>query len=98
MAFASLIVPGYTLISVICETGHFGVYRALSLDGKQFLLKVPVFSPPPALAIAQLEHEYQAARELDPAFAVRPLQLKREGGIIALRFWRISRATRWPAI
>ena len=45
---------------------------------------MPVFSPPPALAIAQLEHEYQAARELDPVFAVRPLQLKREGGIIAL--------------
>ena len=84
MALDKFIVPGYTPISFICEAGQFGVYRVLSEDHEQFLLKVPVFLCPLPTAIAQLEHEYQAARELDPAFAVRALQLKRDDFTIAL--------------
>jgi serine/threonine protein kinase len=76
--------PGYTLVFVICEAAYFAVCHAISQDHEHFLLKVPISSRPPAAAIAQLAHEYEAARELDPAFAVRTLQLRRDAGAIAL--------------
>lgn len=78
------IPSGYAAISIVCETGEFVVYRALSEDHGQVLLKVPATPRPSATAIFQLEHEYEAARELDAAFAVRPLRLERNAGNIAL--------------
>jgi predicted ATPase len=84
MALDKVLIPRYTVNSVICETEEFGVYRALSQDHEQILLKVPTSSCPLAAAIHQLEHEYESARELDPAFAVRPLRIERNAGNIAL--------------
>ena len=84
MAVEEVIVPSYTLTSVIYEAGYFAVYRGFSEDKKYFLLKVPVSSSPSAAAIAQLEHECETARGLDAAFAVRPVRVERDAGVIAM--------------
>ena len=84
MVSDNVIPAGYAATSVLCETGEFAICRALSRDLGQVLLKVPASSRPPASAILQLEHEYETARELDPAFAVRPLRIERSAGHIAL--------------
>lgn len=84
MERGEIIVAGYTLVSVIGEEGYFMIYRARSPDHEQVLLKTPNSSPPPAAAIAQLEHEYQTARELNPIFAVKPLRIEWQAGTAAL--------------
>ncbi len=84
MAFEKVVVPGYSNAKVVCQTGEFVVYRAQSRDNRQVLLKVPASSHPPVKAIHQLEHEHEAARGLDPAFAIRPLWIERGAGNIAL--------------
>jgi serine/threonine protein kinase len=84
MALDKAGLPGYAAIAVICQTGDFEVYRALSPNREQVLLKVPAPSCPPAKAIQQLEHELEIARELDPAFAVRPLRIERAARRMAL--------------
>ena len=84
MALSGIVIPGYTLVSVICQSEEFLVYRALTPEKQQILLKVPASSPPSPAAILQLERELETARELDPAFAVRPLHIERGAGNIAL--------------
>ncbi len=60
------------------------MYRALSPDHEHFLLKAPVSSRPPAAAVAELEHEYKTAHDLDSAFAVKPVKIERHAGTVAL--------------
>jgi hypothetical protein len=84
MASDEVAVPGYTLTSIICEAVPFAVYRALSRDHERFLVKVPLSPRPAAAVIAELEHEYETARELDPAFALRPVRIERRVGTTAL--------------
>ena len=84
MALDEAGLPGYAAVAFICQTGDFEVYEALSPDHEQVLLKVPAPSCQPAKAIQQLEHELEAARDLDPAFAVRPLRIERAAGHMAL--------------
>ncbi len=84
MALDEVAVPGYTLTSIICEASPFAIYRALSRGHEHFLLKLPISSRPPAVSIGQLEHEYETARKLDPAFAVRPVKIERHAATAAL--------------
>ncbi len=84
MAVDKVTIAGFELISIVGEAGHFTVWRALSPRRESVLLKAPVSTHPPAAAIMQLESEYEVARGLDPTFAVRPLQLERHGGTLAL--------------
>ena len=46
MALSGIVIPGYTLVSVICQSEEFLVYRALTPEKQQILLKVPASSPP----------------------------------------------------
>ena len=75
---------GYEPVSAICQTGEFVVYSARSPDRAQVLLKVPAASRPSAAVIQHLLHELKTGRELDPAFAVKPLRIERDAGNIAL--------------
>jgi serine/threonine protein kinase len=84
MASDKVVVSRHPTKSVICETGEFLVRRALSPDLGQVLLKIPLSQRPSASTIFQLEREYETARELDPAFVVRPLKIERSSGSIAL--------------
>jgi PAS domain S-box-containing protein len=84
MALDEVIVPGYTPISVVGKDGSFVVFRASSSDKNNFLVKAPISLPPPVAAVNQLEREYDAARALDPAFAVQPLRIERHGDTVAL--------------
>jgi PAS domain S-box-containing protein len=84
MSLDKVMVPEYGEASVVCETEGFVTCRALSCDHGQILLRVPASARQPTLAILQLEHEYEVARELDPAFAVRPIVIERRAGNIAL--------------
>ncbi len=75
---------GFEPLGAVCQTGEFVVYRARGPDRRQILLKIPAASRPGALAIQHLEHELETGRGLDPAFAVKPLQIKRDAGRVAL--------------
>src|ERR1700692_746778 len=48
------------------------------------LVVIPVQEHPPASIIQRLEHEYALRTELDPAWAVHPLELRNEGGRVLL--------------
>src|ERR1700693_3922278 len=48
------------------------------------LVGTPVQEHPPASIIQRLEHEYALRTELDPAWAVHPLELRYEGGRVLL--------------
>ncbi len=80
-------LAGYEVTASICKTEDFVVYRATKKGdstGKPVLIKVPASKFPSPSAIRQLEHEYQAAHDLDPAFIVRPLGLERNNGGLIL--------------
>jgi PAS domain S-box-containing protein len=80
----TVIVPGYADMPLVCETGQFVVRRALWPGRKSALLKTPASSRPEASVILQLEHEYEIARDLDPAHVARPLRIEREAGGVVL--------------
>ena len=50
----------------------------------QVLVATPVHDHPQAAIVKRLEHEYALRAELDPAWAVHPLELRYEGGRMLL--------------
>ncbi len=71
---------GYTRLSPLAETESFLVYRALAPDDSPVLIKLPASERPPASIVRQLEDELEIARDLNPAFVVRPLRIERSAG------------------
>ena len=77
--------PSYTITASVCTIGDFWIHQGWSKeDRKPVLIKVPASSRPSPAVVRRLEHEYEVARVLDPARVVRPLQLDRQAGNIAL--------------
>jgi PAS domain S-box-containing protein len=70
----------FSRLSPVVETDVFRLVRAIASDGRPVLLKSPVSTRAPASVVRQLEHELAVARELSPAFAVRPISLVRTKG------------------
>ena len=53
-------------------------------EAAQVLVVTPVHDHPQAIIVKRLEHEYALRAELDPAWAVHPLELRTEGGRVLL--------------
>ena len=78
-------ISGYTITAPVYEDGDFSVYRASrNEDHTPVLIKVPASPSPSPSIIRRLEHEYEVARDLDPALVARPLGLERRAGALAL--------------
>jgi PAS domain S-box-containing protein len=80
--------PTHRSLHVIEQLWEDGVVRlARSLldgDPAPVLVVTPLHSHPPASLLQRLEHEYALRAELDKAWAARPLELRYEGGQVAL--------------
>ena len=64
------------------EDDQFTLYRgyAETADPRSILLREPVAADPGLETLMKMEHEYSLRRELDPAWAARPLALSRRNG------------------
>ena len=61
---------------VLRQDEHFILYRGLSPNGSsQVLLRSPTSQHPTPQNLKWLEREYSLKEELDPAWAVRPIEL-----------------------
>src|SRR5215475_10772360 len=78
---------GYGGLEVLWEDGERVFCRGWQeTDGhrKSILAVVPAVEHPPPASLDRLAHEYGLRDKLDPDWAVRPLQLVREGGRLIL--------------
>src|SRR5580700_7014351 len=72
--------PEY-LLETIRDGPEFMLYRARQRGNDMPLLVVaPTAEPPSPQSLRRLEHEYSLAAELEPAWAAKPLVLKRQEG------------------
>lgn len=70
-------IADYTILEELRSDGEFGLYRARrKADGVLVLLKTPLSPRPTPRVLGYLEHEYQLADRLDPAWALHPLALE----------------------
>ena len=83
-ALKQINIFGYEPVTTVCQTGEFVVYRAQSLDLGKSCSRFRLPPGPPPRRSRHLEHELETGRELDPAFAVKPLRIERDAGNIAL--------------
>jgi serine/threonine protein kinase len=60
---------------VLRKDEHFILYRGRTADGSsQVLLRSPTSQPPTVANLKRLEQAYSLGEELDPAWAVRPIE------------------------
>src|ERR1700722_515815 len=77
--------PSLHLVEQLREDGCVRLTRCWPEGGAAPVLVVmPVQEHPPVLSLQRLEHEYALRAELDPAWAVHPLELRHEGGRMLL--------------
>src|ERR1700722_17302869 len=80
--------PARQPVHVIEQLWNDGLVRLARcrLDGHSahVLVVTPLHDHPPASILQRLEHEYALRAELDAAWAARPLELRHEGGRVAL--------------
>src|SRR6202051_179881 len=82
---AAPIHPSQQLIETLWEDGQVRLSRCWLNGGPSTVLVVaPCHDHPPAAIVKRLEQEYALRSELEPHWAVRPLELRREGGRIRL--------------
>src|SRR3984893_15752947 len=82
---AAPIHPSQQLIETLWEDGQVRLSRCWLNGGPSTVLVVaPCHDHPPAAIVKRLEQEYALRSELEPHWAVRPLELRREGGGIRL--------------
>jgi serine/threonine protein kinase len=84
MASQIALPPGYSALSVLCETGALAVCRASFQGRPPTLIKLPLAARPQTSILQQLEHEYEVARGLAPGFVLQPLGIERVGGTVVL--------------
>ncbi len=88
VAGSTAMVPSFLrVVETLWEDGEMRLSRCAS-DGSPspVLVLTAVHDPPPASVVKRLEQEYALRTELDPHWAVRPLELRREAGRILLVF------------
>ena len=86
VASSTATVPSFLrVVETLWEDGEMRLSRCAS-DGcpSPVLVASAVHDPPPASVIKRLEQEYVLRAELDPHWAVRPLELRHEAGRILL--------------
>src|SRR6202140_5029683 len=77
--------PSLNVVEQLREDGEMRLARCLPEGGAaQVLVVTPVQDHPQAAIVKRLEHEYALRAELDPAWAVHPLELRYEGGRMLL--------------
>ena len=69
---------------VLLEDGEFVLSRSIDDSSRATLVVRPRSEHPSAQAVHMLEHEYSLREILDPAWAVRPLELTRRDGRLAM--------------
>src|SRR5580692_3460677 len=69
------------VLEPIRDGAEFALYRARQRGNEiPFLVVAPAAEPPLLQSLRRLEHEYSLAAELEPAWAAKPLVLKRQEG------------------
>lgn len=89
-----VVVPGYTDITVLSDTGEFHIYRAISPDQQPVILKIPASERPTPANYRTLENELETASAVDEAFVLKPLKIEQGANYFALVFENIA----WPPL
>src|ERR1700692_4456783 len=82
---AAPIRPSLQVIETLWEDGEVRLSRCWPDGGPSAVLVVtPFHDHPPSSIVKRLEQEYALRAELEPDWAVRPLELRQEGGRLLL--------------
>src|SRR5271168_5302110 len=82
---APLVCPSLNVVEQLREDGVVRLVRCWPEGGAaSVLVLTPVHDHPQMTIVKRLEHEYALRAELDPAWAVHPLELRYEGGRMLL--------------
>jgi predicted ATPase/tRNA A-37 threonylcarbamoyl transferase component Bud32 len=74
LTLEELATLGYMDLSLISETENFQIYRANTNGGECVFVKSPVSNRYTPQLVAQLEHEFQVAGDLNPEYVLRPVK------------------------
>ena len=77
--------PSWNFIEQLRDDGEMRLVRCWPEEAvAPVLVVMPVSEHPPAAIVKRMEHEYALRAELDPAWAVHPLELRHESGRMML--------------